>query len=178
MIIRKEILVSTFLFIMACTGFNFPMDSIVETDFPKEATTFQLEETIIPTLGSIVDDGDILFSIYQQGGLCQYGLCNREIIIFVDATFLINDGNGEKREGIVGAKKVEEIWLAMVEADFDLIRAIPFTDECPTAYDGTESIYTFYINGGVEIISSCEYVIDENSSLFAAIFDLMAGLEN
>lgn len=113
MIIRREILVSTFLFIMACTGFKSSIDSIVETDFPKEATTFQLEETIIPTLGSIVDD-DTLFSIYQQGGLCQYGLCSREIIIFVDGTFLFTDGNGEKREGIVDAKKVEEIWLAMV----------------------------------------------------------------
>jgi hypothetical protein len=57
---------------------------------------------------------------------------------------------------------------AIKTANYDAIRAVPFTGECPTAFDGQEWVYEFGGPRGVERIASCETEIDPASPVFAA----------
>jgi hypothetical protein len=58
---------------------------------------------------------------------------------------------------------------AVKTTNFDAIRARKFTGECPTAYDGQETIYEFGTPTGTERIASCETEIDPNQPVFAAV---------
>lgn len=156
--------VAIILFFSACNVVEIPVTPINEFDQASKVPTKSM-------------NGQLL-SVLQQGGLCIEGICNREVIIYHDSTYEVKYGNGDHTEGSFSAERVNTLRGLIATADFELMRAVPFTDVCPTAYDGIEIIYTFYINGGVEIISSCAYVIDVNSSIFAAIFELLASLEN
>jgi hypothetical protein len=57
---------------------------------------------------------------------------------------------------------------AIKTTDFDLVRAVPFDGECPTAYDGQETIYEFGAPGGTQRVASCESRIDAAHPVFAA----------
>jgi hypothetical protein len=57
---------------------------------------------------------------------------------------------------------------AIKTTDFDVVRARPFTGECPVAFDGQEWIYEFGAPGGVERVASCETEIDPAHPAFAA----------
>ena len=48
------------------------------------------------------------------------------------------------------------------------MRAVPFLDECPTAFDGQEVIFEFGAPTGIERISSCETRVDPAMPLFVA----------
>ena len=39
--------------------------------------------------------------------------------------------------------------------DFEIIKSRKFTGDCPTAYDGQETVYVFSAPGGPETIASC-----------------------
>ena len=63
----------------------------------------------------------------------------------------------------------------MIKAtDFALLRARPFTGECPVNFDGQELIYEFGAPGGVERIASCETEIDPDHPLFLALQQALA----
>ena len=58
---------------------------------------------------------------------------------------------------------------AIRTADFDGIRARPFTGECPVNVDGQETIYEFGAPSGTERVASCETQIDPDAPLFRAV---------
>ena len=41
--------------------------------------------------------------------------------------------------------------------NWDAVRAVPFTGECPTAFDGQKHIYGFPAPGGDLVFDSCEF---------------------
>lgn len=162
------------LFFSACSP---PPTPIPPT--PKvKATQFEIktmpEETVTPT--SWYAPEDILLGVVWQGGLCPYGMCGMEVIFYQDGSFDVTNSSGEGWEGIIEDAVLVNLRREIENADFDMIRSRPFTDMCPTAYDGAELIYTFYASEGVEVISSCEYVIDGDLELFVIIIDLMNDL--
>ena len=57
----------------------------------------------------------------------------------------------------------------IANANFQKIKAKKFTGDCPTAYDGTEAIYTITTEKGIEVIKSCETAIDKNDPLFSTM---------
>ena len=57
---------------------------------------------------------------------------------------------------------------AVETTDFDVIRARPFTGECPVNFDGQEQIFEFGAPGGVERIATCETDVDMEHPLFLA----------
>lgn len=120
----------------------------------------------------------ILLGMFARGGLCVYGGCYRSTIIYRDGTFETEDGSGEYQSGVVSEASLAALAHEIEQADFDLIRSKPFTDVCPTAYDGQEYIYTFYTATEAEVISSCEYVIDGNLPVFQAVFNLLDELNS
>ena len=57
----------------------------------------------------------------------------------------------------------------IVQADFAALQSHPFTDTCPIAYDGQETIYLFTTSSGLQRIASCEVVVDPTAPLFLAV---------
>jgi hypothetical protein len=53
--------------------------------------------------------------------------------------------------------------------DFAILKARPFTGECPTAFDGHELIYEFGAPGGTQRIATCEVEVDPGHPLFLAV---------
>jgi hypothetical protein len=104
-----------------------------------------------------------------SGGFCVYGLCHAEIAIYRDGTYVSSNGLGDLLIASLSENELEELIAEMEATDFDEIRAHPFTDTCPIAYDGQEITYRFYTEDGLNVIPSCQYEIDEEAPLFAAL---------
>ena len=108
------------------------------------------------------------------GGLCVYGMCKTSTEINSDGTFVIKENDQIVQDGgQINPEKMEEIELLISSTDFDSVRARPFTNICPTAYDGQENVYTFYTKTGVEIVSDCQINIDYSSGLFGYLFPFL-----
>jgi hypothetical protein len=109
-----------------------------------------------------------LLSVEMRGGMCPNGACESLITI---------DTDGAVRQvrptalvlGYVGPDLLEALRVEIDQTNFPLIESRPFTDTCPTAYDGQETIYTFHLPTGREEIATCKVAIDPNHPLFAAV---------
>jgi hypothetical protein len=100
------------------------------------------------------------------GGLCPYGDCRTELTFEIDGRYVAREGDTITRHGTADEVRLVQLAQDINEADFNEIKAHPFVDECPTAYDGVEVTYTFYTSHGIEVVRSCEFVIDHNHPLF------------
>ena len=109
-----------------------------------------------------------LVKVTTRGGECVNGPCGSIIEIARDGT-VTEVLPGSKDLGIVPAEALAALEAAIMAADFDAIRARPFTGECPMAFDGQEVIYEFGAPGGTQRIASCETEIDPDSPVFAAV---------
>jgi len=80
--------------------------------------------------------------------------------------------------GQVPPVALEALRIEIDQADFSLIESRPFTDLCPTAYDGQETIYIFTVALGTafERIASCEVVVDPSDPLFVAVSAALAAV--
>lgn len=107
----------------------------------------------------------LLVRMYIHGGLCATGECSTTKTINRDGTVLV-DGRFRKK---LNGDEVARLKNLIESADFAAVRSQKFTGICPTAYDGSEVIYTFYTRGGQETISSCEVVVDQTHPLFSQI---------
>lgn len=123
------------------------------------------------------DANTVLMSLYRHGGLCATGSeCQWQLVIYQSGTYSTGNEAGPISEGVLGAEEMAELRRLIEQTDFAAIRAAPFTDICPTAYDGQESTYTFVTNQGEETFSSCEVQIDPSAPLFAWIEGLIAAI--
>ena len=117
------------------------------------------------------NNNSVLLKVENKGGRCSYGACYSQIFINNNGSYLYNEGNGNELKGTFSKNEIDELGKLIKEANFNFIKSKKFTGLCPTAYDGSELIYTFYPQS--EIISSCEFEIDENSPLFKLIEKLL-----
>ncbi len=106
-----------------------------------------------------------LVSINVRGGLCPNGECSSTTEINRDGTVL----TGGKTKAILDKAQITKLVNLVDTQDYKTLKAQKFTETCPTAYDGSEIIYTFNSRSGTEVISSCEVVIDQDSPLFYEI---------
>lgn len=140
--------------------------TITSTPLPIEAT---------PTLSPA--SGGPLINIVATGGLCVPGeVCRYEVSIADDGTYTTLRQDGAQTSGVLDAELLARLKNEIVKADFQAIMSVPFTEMCPTAYDGQEIIYTFFVTGGQVVISSCMYVIDPGLPLFQAIDAALAAI--
>ncbi len=116
--------------------------------------------SLLPAAGPLV-------TVTTSGGECFDGPCGSTIVI---------ERNGTVRQALPAEAVLGQVppdLLAGLDgaiktANYDAIRAVPFTGECPTAFDGQEWVYEFGGPRGVERIASCETDIDPASPVFAA----------
>ena len=111
-----------------------------------------------------------LVTIETRGGECPDGACGSVVAIEADGRV----HQIEPTELVIGQLPpdvVEALRIEIDQANFPLILSRPFTDTCPTAFDGQETIYVFTAALGtrLERIASCEVVVDPSHPLFVAV---------
>lgn len=125
------------------------------------------------TITSSMTQSSTILVIQINGGLCIYGECFSQITIKKDGTFATEDGDGKKKTGALGVNVVNKLKNLIDSSDYNTLRRTPFTDICPTAYDGSEFTYKFQTSHGEEIIGSCITKIDLSSSLLKEIQNVL-----
>ena len=109
-----------------------------------------------------------LVVVETRGGECDDGPCGQTITIDRDGRVHVA-AKPPNDLGTVTPEVLDTLDALIAATDFGAIKSHPFTGECPTAYDGQETIYTFSAPGGVETIASCSVVVDPALPLFAAV---------
>lgn len=107
--------------------------------------------------------------IEMTGGLCVYGECYSQAIVYPTGIVIILAGSGERYVVEIDPELVAAAQDAIAGVAIADLRAVPFTGTCPTAYDDLEFHYTFERLGVRETISSCEYAIDPTQPPFPNI---------
>ena len=108
-----------------------------------------------------------LVTVTTRGGECFEGPCGSSVVIERDGT--VHEATKPPNElGTVPPDLLSALDAAVKTTDFAVVRAVPFTGECPVNYDGQETIYEFGAPGGLERIASCETEIDPAHPAFAA----------
>ena len=111
-----------------------------------------------------------IVSIYSSGGNCLFATCDSLLIILRDGSWIYTMG-GKESKGKIEYQMVTKLARIMKNTNFEELRQKPFTGVCPSAYDGMESTYTFYIQGRKEELNNCTIdtqgvlLFDEISSL-------------
>lgn len=113
---------------------------------------------------------NVLVSIDAHGGHCVVGECSTVTTIRRDGRLTV-DGNGvDPVADAVDPSLLAVLAAAVDVADYARVTAVPFSGECPTAFDGQELTYTFHpAERAVAMFSSCEVQIDPNHPLFRAL---------
>lgn len=140
---------------------------------PSAVASPEAQPSNTPKIGAT----DTLLTIRTEGGLCGPGGCWSEKQIRADGTYQVSEASGAQKDGTLSADQIAALTQLIAAADFEQIRAQPFTGTCPIAYDGQKQIYTFQTLSGEQTIDSCEVAIDESSELFQAIAALSAQID-
>jgi hypothetical protein len=117
------------------------------------ASTAAPASTPTPTTAPSAAADAIVVTVDVTGGECANGPCGAQYVIR-------NDGSIDGPEGApssIPAELAEEIAALAASADWDAVRAVPFTGECPTAFDGQKHVYTFPAETGALVFDSCEF---------------------
>jgi hypothetical protein len=107
-------------------------------------------------------------TVETSGGMCIDGPCGSTVTISSDGK-VTQSAPKAADLGTVSEPTLDAMLTEIEQADFDAIKAQPFTDTCPIAYDGQKYVYTFTIGSEVEKIDSCEVVVDPANPLFVAV---------
>lgn len=116
-----------------------------------------------------VHRGRRILNVVFMGGLCQYGVCSQQIDFYEDGTVLAQSGNDTTTVKQIEPEFMERLVNESEAADFDDIRSVPFTEICPTAYDGQETVFSFFLSTGPEVVASCSVQVDMSHPLFVAV---------
>jgi hypothetical protein len=114
-----------------------------------------------------------LVTVETRGGECVDGPCGQTITIDRDGR-VHSAAKPPNELGNVAPEVLRTIDTLIATTDFGVIKSHPFTGECPTAYDGQETIYTFMAPGGLETIASCSVAVDPSLPLFATVDAVVA----
>lgn len=116
----------------------------------------------------------LVIRVGYNGGLCPYGVCTSQWELSRDGSYFYITGSESTSsiEGGVSVNIVNDLEQLIAETDFDAIKNDLFTDICPTAYDGQEVTYQFFLDERVENISTCVYNLAGSSELIRAIDEI------
>ena len=117
-----------------------------------------------------------LVVVTVRGGECVDGPCGGTTVIERDGRVHQTAARGGRARRAARRTSSTALDAAVKTTDFDVIRARPFTGECPVAFDGQEFIYEFGAPGGVERIATCETEVDPNHPLFLAVTAALAAV--
>jgi hypothetical protein len=109
-----------------------------------------------------------LVTVETRGGECFNGPCGGTIAIERDGRVHSLAPAAAELGSIPEPLRVA-LDQAIRTADFEGLRARPFTGECPVHVDGQETIYTFTTSAEVVRLASCEVEIDPDDPLYRAV---------
>lgn len=122
----------------------------------------------MPAVGSPMPGSGPLVTVTVRGGDCPEGPCGSTTVIGRDGRVHRTAPVGVEM-GVVADDVFTALETAVKTTDFDVIRARPFTGECPVNFDGQETIYEFGAPAGTQRIATCETDVDPNHPLFRAV---------
>ena len=128
-----------------------------------------------PATPSLAPAAGPLVSVTVRGGECPEGACGGTTVIERDGR-VHQTAPRPVEIGRLTANLLTALDAAVKTSDFDVIRARPFTGECPVNFDGQEFIYEFGAPGGTERIATCETDVDPNHPLFVAMNAVLAAV--
>jgi hypothetical protein len=151
----RHLLLAIAVVVLTACHFDPPLISLSPSATPSSPT-------------SSSSGASVLLTVETRGGECPNGPCGTRITIGV---------NGEVHQvlpsdadlGTIPKADMDALAAEIERANFPLIERRPFTGQCPTAFDGQETIYTFNLPTGAERIASCAVTIDQNHPLFLAV---------
>lgn len=152
----------------ACTGGAGSSATPASSGDPTAPPTATPGPTTSPA-----DAGGPLVSVELRGGHCVDGACGSTVVLHTDGV-VRTAGDAPSELGTVPDEDVAGLSGLIGQADFDAIRAVPFTGTCPMAFDGQEVVLEFTTADGVERIESCTTTVDLGHPLFAAVAGVMA----
>ena len=117
--------------------------------------------------------GGPLVIVETRGGHCVAGACGQTITIEQDGRVHVA-AKPPNELGSVTPEVLSTLQTLIATTDFEIVKSRKFTGDCPTAYDGQETIYMFSAPGGPETIESCTVAIDSSSPLFATVDAIVA----
>jgi hypothetical protein len=127
----------------------------------------------IPAVASIAPAAGPLVTVTVRGGECPEGACGGTTVIERDGR-VHQTAPAPAELGTLPGHVLTSLDAAVKTTDFDVVRARPFTGECPVNVDGQEFIYEFGAPGGTERIATCETEIDPEHPLFLAVSAALA----
>jgi hypothetical protein len=113
-----------------------------------------------------------LVTVTVRGGECVNGPCGGTTVIERDGRIHQTVPTAADL-GQVPPELLTALDAAIKTTDFDVIRARPFTGECPVNFDGQEQIFEFGAPNGTQRIATCETEIDPNHPLFLSVTKAM-----
>ena len=125
---------------------------------------------VAPPTPVLAGDG-LLVTYFAHGGHCRTGTCEFTAEMFADGRVNRSDG----MEQVVDPMSLGLLTRGIEEADWDAIRAVPFTGECPVNFDGQESVYTFHVEPEPILIESCTTEVDTTQEPFQTIHGILFG---
>jgi hypothetical protein len=113
-------------------------------------------------------DPNPLLTVETRGGNCPNGPCGSVITIGRDGA--VHEVRPSVEDlGTIPKAELDTLAAEIDRANFPLIGSRPFTGECPTAFDGQETIYTFHLPTGDEEIATCRVAINPRHPVFLAV---------
>ena len=125
--------------------------------------------TTDPATSSAADT--IVLTVDVTGGECANGPCGAQYVVY-------GDGRVDGPPGAALAIPADQMTLIADQVgrtNWDAVRAVPFTGECPTAFDGQKHIYGFPAPGGDLVFDSCEFDLSGVEAIQAIDQALFAG---
>jgi len=95
----------------------------------------------------------IVVTVEVIGGECPNGPCGAQYVVYADGRV---DGPSEALQAIPG-DQMTLIADQVGRTNWDAVSEVPFTGECPTAFDGQKHVYGFPAPGGDLVFDSCEF---------------------
>jgi hypothetical protein len=117
--------------------------------------------SLIPVAGPLV-------TVTTRGGECVDGPCGQTVMLERDGR-VHAAAKPPNDLGVVPEDQVRAVAAAIAATDFAAMRAHPFTGECPTAFDGQETVFEFATATGTVSLASCEVELDLGQPVFVAV---------
>lgn len=135
------------------------------TPMPTPLATRPLATAPLPT--TPVPTGPLM-TVQTRGGMCPGAPCGSTLVLERDGRVHLA-AKPPNDLGIVPPATLAALDAAIRATDFVEIKSHPFTGQCPTDFDGQETVYEFGAPGGVQTIATCEVAVDYGSPLFVAV---------
>jgi len=109
-----------------------------------------------------------LLTVETRGGMCPAGPCGTTLVLERDGRVHLA-AKPPNDLGTVPPPTLAALDAAIRSTDFAALKSHPFTGQCPTDFDGQETVYAFGAPGGVQTVATCEVAVDYGSLLFVAV---------